>query len=84
LDCLGFTTPFCFFVVLADLFVVEDLRFGGGGSGAGFMTGEDRKADGDGIVIVSILTASYTATWTILETMMLNIIPWRWSYGCVV
>ena len=31
------------------------LRFGGGvGSGADFMTGEFKKADGDGMVIVSI------------------------------
>ena len=73
--------PVCFFVGLADLFVVAGLRFGGGGgSGAGFMTGEERKADGDGIVIVSILTASYTATWTVVETVRLNRIPWRGSY----
>jgi hypothetical protein len=37
---------------------VEGLRFAGGGSGAGLSTGEDRKAVGDGIVIVSILIAS--------------------------
>jgi len=50
--------PFCFFGVLAGLGAVEGLRFGGGGIGAGFNTGEERKADGDGIVIVSILTVS--------------------------
>jgi hypothetical protein len=39
--------------------VVEGLRFGGGGgSGAGFKTGEERNADGDGIDIVSIVAAS--------------------------
>ena len=58
LDCLGFNMPFCFFGVLAGLGAVEGLRFGGGGIGAGFNTGEERKADGDGIVIVSILTVS--------------------------
>lgn len=40
------------------------LRFGGGGSGAGLITGEERKAVGEGIVIVSILTVSYTGTST--------------------
>jgi hypothetical protein len=42
------------------------LRFGGGGagggSGAGFITGESRKTDGDGIVIVSISSISGTRT----------------------
>lgn len=44
---------------------MEGLRFGGGGgSGAGFKTGEARKAVGDGMVIVSIVTASYTGEKT--------------------
>jgi hypothetical protein len=58
---LGFDMPFCFLAVFADLVVVVGLRFeggGGGGFGAGFMTGEDRKADGDGIVMVSIFRNS--------------------------
>ena len=42
------------------------LRFGGGeaggGSGAGLITGESRKTDGDGIVIVSISSISGTRT----------------------
>lgn len=68
LDCLGFDIPFCFFAVLADLGVAVGLRFGGGGgSGAGFNTGEERKADGDGIVIVSILTVSYRDTSTLVR-----------------
>lgn len=61
LDCLGFVIPFCFFVVFAGFVVVVDFRFGGGGGGgfgAGFITGEDRKADGDGIVMVSIFRNS--------------------------
>lgn len=62
LDCLGFTIPAGFFAVTAGLVVVEGLRLGvgggGGGSGAGLRTGEERKADGDGIVIVSILKVS--------------------------
>ena len=47
--------------------VVVDFRFwgrGGGGFGAGFRTGDDRKADGDGIVIVSIVRQSCVKTWT--------------------
>lgn len=59
LDCLGFTIPDGFLVVTVFFVAVEGLRLGGGGgSGAGLSTGEDRKADGDGIVIVSILTIS--------------------------
>lgn len=51
--------PFCVFAVLAGLGAVEGLRFGGEeGFGAAFKTGEERNADGDGIVIVSILTIS--------------------------
>jgi hypothetical protein len=68
LDCLGFTIPACFFAEFAAFDVVEGLRFGGGGgSGAGFKTGEDRKAVGDGIVIVSILTISYADPSTVLS-----------------
>lgn len=57
LDCFGFTPPACFLAVLAAFGVVVDLRFvdgGGGGFGGGFITGEFKKADGDGMVIVSI------------------------------
>lgn len=64
LDCLGFVTPVevldgpedCFAVVglcFCDVVLVE------GGSLADWTTGEDRNADGDGIVIVSILNQSY-------------------------
>ena len=64
LDCLGFVIPFCFLVVFADFVVVVGFRFGGGGGGfgAGFVTGEDRKADGDGIVMVSIFRNSCVET----------------------
>jgi hypothetical protein len=76
LDCLGLETPFCFFVGLADLVVVEGLRFGGGGgSGAGFKTGEERKADGDGIVMVSILTASVWDTSTRAQSETVDVMP---------
>ena len=83
LDCLGLETPFCFFVVLADLVVVVGLRFGGGGgSGAGLRTGEERKADGDGIVIVSILTASVWDTSTRKQSETADAKPldrfWLW------
>lgn len=57
LDCLGLVIPVPFLLGLEDLGAVVDFRFGGGGAGglaAGFMTGELRKAVGDGIVIVSI------------------------------
>ncbi len=51
--------PCGFFCLLAGLRAVDGLRFGGEeGFGAGFKTGEERNADGDGIVIVSILTIS--------------------------
>ena len=69
LDCLGFDMPFCFLGVLADLGAVEGLRFGGGGgSGAGLITGDERNADGDGIVIVSILTASCRDALALAQT----------------
>ena len=48
-------------LAFAGLVVVADFRFWGGGGGgfaAGFRTGEDRKADGDGIVMVSIVRDS--------------------------
>lgn len=38
------------------------LRLGGGGSGAGLRTGEFKKADGDGITMVSIVTTFYIET----------------------
>lgn len=70
-DCLGLTTPFCFFAVAVFFVVVEGLRFlgGGGGSGAGFRTGEERKADGLGIVMVSILIASGIEALTSTRTV---------------
>lgn len=37
---------------------------GGGGSGAGLITGEERKAVGDGIVMVSIVITSCMGAWT--------------------
>jgi hypothetical protein len=66
--------------------VVVGLRFGGGGGGgfgAGFNTGEDRNAVGDGIVIVSILTVSYIGPSTMLEMARANTICTR-SNRCVV
>lgn len=57
--------PFGFFGGAAVFEKDCDLRCfgGGGGSGAGFRTGEDRKAVGDGITIVSILISyKYTKT----------------------
>jgi len=85
LDCLGLTIPFCFLTVVTGLVVVVTFRFGGGGgSGAGFNTGDERNAEGDGIVIVSILTVSYTDTSTALEPVMLNTLSRRRSWGCVV
>jgi hypothetical protein len=64
--------------------VVVGLRFGGGGGfGAGFNTGEDRNAVGDGIVIVSILTISYIGPSTMLEMARANTICTR-SNRCVV
>jgi hypothetical protein len=63
---LGLTIPVFFFGPVADDLEGGGLRFGtGGGSGAGLMTGEAvRKAVGDGIVIVSIVIAWCTDTWT--------------------
>lgn len=69
LDCLGFTIPFCFFAVFAGFVAGVVFRFGGGGFGAGFITGEDRKADGDGIVMVSIVRESC------VETSMMLLLP---------
>lgn len=86
LDCLGFTIPACFFAEpeLEAFDVVVGLRFGGGGGfGAGFNTGEDRNADGDGIVIVSILTVSYIGPSTMLEMARANTICTR-PNRCVV
>jgi hypothetical protein len=61
LDCLGFVTPADVFEATEDCFAVVSLRFGGvglvgGGSLADWANGEDRKTEGDGIVIVSILS----------------------------
>jgi hypothetical protein len=85
---LGFTIPVCFFaeLELVAFDVVVGLRFGGGGGGgfgAGFNTGEDRNAVGDGIVIVSILTISYIGPSTMLEMARANTICTR-SNRCVV
>ena len=63
LDFLGFVIPFSFLDAAADCLTVARLRVGGGGRRggagggveAGLMTGEERKADGEGIVIASIL-----------------------------
>ena len=71
-DCFGFTTaPVSFFVGLVAVFVdllVLDFRLGGGGgSGAGLITGEARKTEGDGIVIVSILITSLGDTLTLVR-----------------
>lgn len=59
LDCLGFVPPLDAFGTFASCFALVDLHFGGavvGGGFAGWITGDDKKADGDGIVIVSILS----------------------------
>lgn len=56
-DCLGLLIPFSFFEDWeVDGLEVDCFLFlgGGGGSGAGLRTGEERNADGEGIVIVSI------------------------------
>jgi hypothetical protein len=73
LDCLGLTIPVFFFGAAVEDLGRGGLRFGtGGGSGAGLMTGEDRKAVGDGMVMVSIVITSCTGTWKIPA---LNISP---------
>jgi len=64
-DCLGLTIPAFFFAGAAGLGRAVAFRFAGGGSGAGLRTGEARKAVGDGIVMVSIVTASYRETSTV-------------------
>lgn len=61
-DCFGFTAPVSFFPPTVDLsatfFGPLAFRLGGadlgGGSGAGLITGDDKKTEGDGIVMVSI------------------------------
>lgn len=67
-DCFGFVIPVSFFVVLATFLVdLTVFRFGGGGgSGAGLITGEERKTEGDGIVMVSILITSLDDTLTLV------------------
>lgn len=74
LDCLGLIIPFDFLVVPAEVLVVVDLRFCGGGGGgldsADSSTGDDKKADGEGIVIVSILMALYRETWASTEPFL--------------
>ncbi len=98
LDCLGFAMPLCFFSALADLVVAVDLRFrdgaeGCGGFGAGFRTGEERKTDGDGIVMVSIVRNSCVEASMMLamgcrETMSCGWSEiwwwWWWWWWCVV
>jgi hypothetical protein len=61
LDCLGFVTPVDAFEAAEDCFGAVVLRFGGvalvvGGGLADWTTGDDRKTEGDGILIVSILS----------------------------
>jgi hypothetical protein len=65
LDCLGFVIPVSFFAEVLDAFEVDCFRFfgGGGGLGAGVIIGDERNADGEGIVIVSILKNSSGGTW---------------------
>jgi hypothetical protein len=68
-DCFGFIKPLTTLAVFGVCFVAEVLRFcvvvvGRGGSFADWMTGEVRKAVGDGTVIVSIMIASITESWT--------------------
>lgn len=65
LVCLGLIIPAFFFAGCAGLGGAVGLRFAGGGSGAGLRTGEARKAVGDGIVMVSIVRASYRETSTV-------------------
>lgn len=60
--------------VVADLFIglLTDLFFlfgEGGGSGAALITGEDKKTEGDGIVMVSILIISLTETSTLVAVI---------------
>jgi hypothetical protein len=67
LDCFGFVTPEGVLEAPEDCLAVVDLRFCDvilleGGSLADWTTGEDRKADGDGMVIVSILSQSNVDT----------------------
>ncbi len=62
LDCLGFTIPVGFLDGAAVFVGGAGLRFGGGGSGAGFKTGSERNEVGLGIVMVSISITSYTKT----------------------
>jgi hypothetical protein len=66
---------FGLFVVVVALRLEGGLR--GGGFGAGLMTGDERKADGDGIVIVSIFRSSFEETLTMLSRALGNI-PYRW------
>ena len=54
LDCLGLTRLVCFLVELAVFVGFGFFGGGGGGFGEGLITGLDRNAVGDGIVIVSI------------------------------
>jgi len=64
-DCLGLTTPSFFFVLLggfADALSLRCGRGGGGGGGGGvpelaLITGEFKKAEGDGITMVSVSIA---------------------------
>jgi hypothetical protein len=67
LDCLGLTTPVLFFDVLAGGLGAVGFAFLVVAEGwilADWITGEDRKADGEGIVIVSIMSATHVGTST--------------------
>jgi hypothetical protein len=85
-DCLGFSTPSDFLIFFAGLGVVVAFRFAGGGGGFGtaLITGELRKAVGDGIVMVSIFRASCKGTSAILVRENLGILSGRRCVGCVL
>jgi hypothetical protein len=77
---------FCFLVASAG-FEVDVVLFlgtggGGGGSGAGLITGESRKTDGDGIVMVSISSTSGARTLATAVGRELNPAPGRRSRRC--
>jgi hypothetical protein len=57
---LGLNTPDGFLLEFADLAMAVGLRFAGGGGGgsSALMTGEFKKAEGEGMVMVSIADTS--------------------------
>ena len=78
--------PFCFLVASAGFEIDVVLFFGsgggGGGSGAGLITGESRKTDGDGIVIVSISSTFGARTLATAVGRELSPAPGRRSRQC--